>query len=469
MSVAYPPAVSYFVRRIMGVTTNQYKIEPNGTADGLGAGQIITFELPTNALLDLSSIALVFGAKVQGGTKARLPNKMDSLIERYSVEAGGLTVAQGFPGYNTVKHVKSILGDSVCKSQTHGVSMNHENIPRAFTDVLSEAVDGAEDYSAGDYFAITDFLGFLGESSPQVMDCSLLPNLVLKIYLASDAVLTNSAGTALAGTATTGFDVAGSGSASYTLNRVHLTCSVYGIMDGNYDRMVESKIVNEGFLEVPFKNYQTFNDGSHSGSSRFNLGCQSLDRLYAVWRPSGYNSQGAPVLMTGMKQGGTDGAAGNIFVSATSGGSPTVDFGTGFGRPLLEDPQFNGEKWISNYFNFEKPSSFATGQWNINGTLYPQWAATPGDWLPLTVEAMNHKENQIKCRAWWDNHQFINAVRLNLPEADKLRIISGLDTRSINLSGMYNSTGVSGIPLTLIAEYTSCLRVGSGLQISLVI
>ena len=118
--------------------------------------------------------------------------------------------------------------------------------------------------------------------------------------------------------------------------------------------------------------------GSHTGSSRFNLGCQSLDRLYAVWRPTGYNTQAAPILMTGMKQGGTAGATGDIFVAATSAGSPTVDYGSSFGRPLMEDPQFNGEKWISKYFNYPKPSGYATGQFNINGTLYPQWGSNFG-------------------------------------------------------------------------------------------
>ena len=91
---SYPPALSYFARRVMGVTTNTYKIECNGSPDGLGSGQIITFELPTNALVDMKSIAFMCGAKVQGGTKARLPNNLHGLIERYSIEAGGLTIAQ---------------------------------------------------------------------------------------------------------------------------------------------------------------------------------------------------------------------------------------------------------------------------------------------------------------------------------------------------------------------------------------
>ena len=157
MSV-YPPAVSYFARRIMGVTTNTYKMEPNGSPDGLGAGQIVTFELPTNTLLDMKSIKFMCGAKTQGGTKSRLPNKMDSVIERISVEAGGLTIAQGFPQYNTVKHVKSILTEPVCKSSTLETALNHENIPRKISDITGFHIDTIEDYSTETTFAIS--LGF---------------------------------------------------------------------------------------------------------------------------------------------------------------------------------------------------------------------------------------------------------------------------------------------------------------------
>ncbi len=484
-ATAYPPAVTYFVRRIMGVTTNNYKIEPNGSRDNLGPGQIITFELPTNALLDLDSISMVFGAKTTNGdstNKARLPNNISSLIDRYSVEAGGLTVAQGFPNYNVVKHAKDSLNKSICESQTHDVAMSHENIPRVRSDVNNALITDNEELNGADYFVARDFLGFLGESSPKVLDCSLLPNLVLKIFLAPSTVITKSGGNDLVDVRTSGqninaFNQPGQTTStvcSYLLDKVHLNCTVYGIMDGNYDRMVESKIVNEGFLEVPFKNYQTFLDGQHTGTSRFNLGCQSLDRLYAVWRDPKYNEQQPPVLMTGMK-------AANSTATANTNGLPEayvssaatyagVDYGITVGVPLFEDPQFNGEKYIAKPFNFPKPDGYASAQFNINGTLYPQFQATSGDWLQLTNEAMECKENQIRCQMWWNNHSFINTVRLNLPMSDKLRIISGLDTRSINLSGMYTTVGVSGSPAcTLVAEYTSCLRIGSGLQLSLVI
>jgi len=472
MSV-YPPAVSYFARRVMGCSTNCYKLEPNGSPDGLGAGQIITFELPTNTLLDMKSIKFMCGAKTNGGTCSRLPNKIDSLIERISVEAGGLTIAQGFPQYNTVKHVKSILTEPLCKSSSLTTAMNHENIPRVKSDVDGGAVGNSEDYSSATNFAVGDFLGFLGECYPQVIDTALLPNLVLKIHLAPNAVIPSAVGTLVYDTDSNSgsFGVSGQGEANYTLNKVHLLATVYGIMDGQYDRMVESKIVNEGFLEVPFKSYQTFTDGQHSGSSRFNLGCASLDKLYAVWRPSGGYSGGGlhPVLYEGMRHKGTAGERGFVGSSATAT-TTTVDVAQTYGVVDFEAPEFNGEKYTANYFNFPKPAGLTTAQFNINGTLYPQFQAEPGDWLALTNEAMEQKDNQIRCKKWWDNHMHIYAVRLNLPESDKLRILSGLDTRSINLSGMFNTTGVSGtVPLTIIAEYTSVLRIGSGLQLSLVI
>ena len=472
----YPPTVSYFARRILGVSTNVYKIEPNGSADNLGSGQIISFELPTNTLLNLKEIKLLCGAKVTGGTKSRLPNKMHSLIERISVEAGGLTIAQGFSQFNTVQHVKSILSDSPCKTQSLEASMNHEDIPRTFSSVNNAAVDAGEDYSSETTFAIGNFVGFLGESSPSIIDTALLPNMVLKIHLATDAVCSSSVDIGLydnANGASTGFGVSGSGTPKYTLNKVHLLASVYGIMDGNYDRMIEQKILTEGMLEIPFKNYQTFTDGQHSGSTRFNLGCQSLDRLYAAFRPSDYATGGRhPCIMAGMKQKPSTAGLHGYSSGVTDGGSfgSPVDIAQTVGVAPFENPAFNGEKYQANYFRFPKPSGLATGQFNINGSLYPQFQAEPADWLAISTEAMDHVPNGIKCKAWWDDNMHIYCVRLNLPDSDKLRILSGLDTRAVNLSGMFTTTGISGtIPVTVIAEYTSTLRVGAGLQLSLVV
>ena len=61
------------------------------------------------------------------------------------------------------------------------------------------------------------------------------------------------------------------------------------------------------------------------------------------------------------------------------------------------------------------------------------------------------------------NDYSVQCVRLNLPESEFSRLISGLDTRSVSLNGYYNMSGLSGTPtVNLFAEITSTLRIGSG-------
>ena len=79
---------------------------------------------------------------------------------------------------------------------------------------------------------------------------------------------------------------------------------------GVYDQLVESKLADSGILELPFKQYSTVID-THSGSSRFHIGCQSLDRIWATFRQTGYDNKGAPVVVDGHVEAGG-------FISATT-------------------------------------------------------------------------------------------------------------------------------------------------------
>ena len=57
--------------------------------------------------------------------------------------------------------------------------------------------------------------------------------------------------------------------------------------------MVSSMIASKGYVEIPFKQYFSFSN-THTGSSRFTVATQSLDRLWTAWRTDGYNLLGAP-------------------------------------------------------------------------------------------------------------------------------------------------------------------------------
>ena len=95
--MALPGNLSYFLSRMQGVSTNYpyFKIFPNNT--GTTPSKIFRFELPSNSLLNLRSLQLMFSASTTGATAGgRLPNKIDSLIERYALYAGGVLVSHGY-------------------------------------------------------------------------------------------------------------------------------------------------------------------------------------------------------------------------------------------------------------------------------------------------------------------------------------------------------------------------------------
>ena len=116
--MSYSPNLTYFLDRLQGFSTNIFRLETNGS-DSATANKIIRFSLPSNALLNMRSFALHFNAKTnENSAGARLPAKIDSLIERVEVTAGGIQLSQGLNLYNVLRHAKdALMGDktnSVC-------------------------------------------------------------------------------------------------------------------------------------------------------------------------------------------------------------------------------------------------------------------------------------------------------------------------------------------------------------------
>jgi hypothetical protein len=406
---------------------------------------VVSFSLPSNTLLDLRSLKWMFNAQT-AGKNARLPNDISSLIERYTIEAGGVTIYQGHLGYNVVKHAKDALAMSGDFEESFGAAMAHENITRVvdgdgatLTAPAPEAPSAANDATQ---FCVSKWLGFM-EAQPYILDTSLCAELVLKLFLAPNSVLVSSNDP----TSVTNFVAAkqsGGADATYTINNQRLLVTCYGIQDGTFDMMMEQRIKEQGFIEVPFKSYATFFDNQHNGSTRFSLGTQSLDAVYAVWRKTDYQSDNKPVLVSGF-------------------------------NATLENSAHKGEKYQANYFAMPKPTGITSAQFSINGSLYPQFPATPDEWYGLSMDAVHSQYDlnagsKVKSRAAWNNNYHIYAIRLNQPDADGLRLVSGLDSRSLNMAGYVNTSGVSNSPpCVVICECTSTWRIGAGMSSAVVV
>ncbi len=521
--MSYSPSLTYFLDRLSGFSTNIFRLEPQNQTTA-NPNQIIRFTLPSNALLNIRTFALHFSASAEGtNAGARLPAKIDSLIERVEITAGGVQLSQGLNFYNVLRHAKDALyGDktnsifghpeilrTTRRNEVPDASVNF--LPVAHSNIMTGT--GNETYESTNgqtQFCIDHWEGFLGTCEPKILDASILPDLVISIYLTGSNVVTSSSGTdlpdetrgkvtvaaaadptsATAITAAGGagnnalsdapalasFTAAGAGGATFSLSNIHATIETIGLADAVYDNLVASMISQKGFVEVPFKQYVSFN-GIHTGVTRFTVATQSLDRIWVCWRAnSATNANQAPFPVVGHKVGGAWASAIQNIGSNTAGGIFT---NVPLGRPVYTEGSLDTltEKYTSPYFNFREPEANAntklTHQLQLNGAYYPQFPATAEELAVISKHSclgMNNLQN--KSLAQYKTNYFVQCFRLNMNDSEYSRTQSGLDTRSVALNGYLNTANLnvgSANPMcTIFAECTSTLRIGAGRMLEVI-
>tara|TARA_R110000803_G_scaffold129070_2_gene196408 strand:+ start:2298 stop:3542 length:1245 start_codon:yes stop_codon:yes gene_type:complete len=406
------------------------------------------------------------------GSGGRLPPNIDSLIARYELSAGGQQIAQGFNDMNVFAHAKrAIAGDNCDKVLGHPEMVRAKSYVDGFGDSGTSGLTGTENESYpttnnATQFCVGAWEGFLGSCEPGILDTGLLPDMVLTLYLADNSVLSTVAGIALDGTGSSDITDDGSG-ATFTIDNFHLNVETLGMADSVYENMLERRMA-EGFLEIPYKSYFSFPD-THTGTTRWSVSTQSLDRVWVAFRASDYSTQGGAVRINGHKKTGAfvDDVAGQTAADIDIG-MPDYDAGGVMG---IAD-----EKYTSKYFNFaEDPASGANPsyQLQLNNAMLPQFKASAEDWWCISKNSIPHSiyEPKAKTLDQYKNNYFVMCARLNLPDSEAGREISGLDTRGINLNGSLQSTGVdaSSAPnLVIFAECTSTLRVGAGRAVEVI-
>jgi len=428
--MTYSPSLAYLLDRLSGFSTNVFKLEPQGS-NSAKANNIIRITLPANSLVNFRTFALHFKAEIESATgHGRLPNKIDSLIERVEVTFGGVQVASGNNYYNVLRHAKdAIMGD---KTDT---VLGHPDVVRAAKYAGADMTGPLENEAK---YCVNHWEGFLGTVEPQIVDLSLLPECVVSIYLASNNVCidANANTTAAFGTVTSG---AAGAQPVYQLSEIYATIETVGMADGTYDAMVNQVMSKVGFLELPFKQYISFRD--QNANMRFSVASQSLDRIWLVHHDENHNIVGGGKRVTGYKD-----VSGNVnFI----------------------DAKYSGEKYISQAFNFPENNAASTYQLQLNGALLPQYKASFEDMMQISKQSIEGvTENKHYLKTMKDNYA-VFCVRLNLQNCERLRQLSGLDTRGIAMNGVYTIDSYTNTkPITVFAEITSVLKIGSGLQIA---
>jgi len=483
--MAFNPSLSYFVERLSGFSTNVFRLESANKSTATSS-DIISFDLPANAILNLRSFTVHFQADCNetAAAGARLPAGIEGLFERVEVIAGGITLSQGTNFYNVLRnakdclmgsHVNSVLGHPAIvreKSYVDGNGCTETTATgAAITTTENEGYPTANNQAQ---FAVDYWDGFLGSAEPRLLDSSLLPDLKVRIYMATDNVLSSSASVALTAA---GFQAVGTAAGKYKLNNIYATIECVNLADATYDSMINDMLQNQGYIEVPFKSYYTFND-SHGGSTRWSVASQSVDRVWSAWRIAGYNAQLKPLVVNGYKTVGAFVSAGEITGSDLDGtGNNTAgrSIGQDMGKSQYDIGSVVGlnnncERYIGQYFNFVEPAATALYQLQLNGANIPQAKMRSEPMYQISKNSTQgyHMEHQ-KSLDQYKNNFFVQAVRLNLPDSEYSRLISGLDTRAVNLQGSLNTDNVTGSPnVILFVECTASLKIGAGRAIEII-
>ena len=455
-TMSYSPQLVYFLDRMSGFSTNIFKLMPSGS-DSSGPNSISRITLPSNALLNTRSFKLHFLASTVAASSVggRLPADISTLIERVEISAGGVQLSQGTNFYNTLVNAKAALMGSRCDSVT-----GHSELVRANKFDGESIASGAgidETYSGtGTPHVIDKWEGFLGTCEPKILDASILPELVVSIYWASNSVLASCKQNTTSALFVAAPDAGAA--AVYEIKNIHASIETIGLADSVYDNMVASMIASKGYIEVPFKNFFAFSN-THTGSSRFTVATQSLDRIYLAWRESTYSTLDAPHAIPGYS------TAAGVAAGALT---PVVlsDYGGAHGTGAVE-------KYITNYQKFTEPGAEGAlkYQLQLNGAMYPQFSAGMEDMYQITKNSLPGPVKYGITKEQLRDSYFVQCVRLNMPDSEMSRTLSGLDTRSVSLNGYINTTGTltADANLMIFAECTSSLRVGAGRQLEIII
>jgi len=482
---SFNPNLTYFVERLQGVSTNTFKLETQNKTTAKES-DIISFDLPSNAILNLRSLKVWCNATAGAGSAtagARLP-PINDLVERVEVSVGGIVLSQGTNFVNVLTEAKKSLGvydcDSVTGHPEYVREKSYVNSLGAGAAVLSGTLNESYPSSELRRFCIDKFEGFLSSAEPKLMDTSLIPDIRVRLYMASNNVLTTSAGTAIGSAVAkagppafeAGFARVGTGAGAYELTDIFATIEAIGLADQNYDQMLSSMMSAQGFLEIPYKSYTSFQE-THSGSSRFTVSTQSLDRVWVTWRNTNFNAQDAPIIVNGYKKEGAfiPGAYATNAAPVTGTqidlGLPQYDVGGVLGT--------NSEKYKSKYFNFAAPQLIMKQQLQLNGAYLPQFSAGLGETYGMTRNSlMGAREGHNLSLDQYLNNNCVQCYRLNLPDSEYSRLISGLDTRAVNLQGIVRTEnsaaggGRDNLAINIFAESTETLRVGPGRAIEVI-
>lgn len=491
--MAAPRNVEYYISRIAGYSKNTIKLQPVSQKDPFIPGDVITFRLPTNAIIDLHTLTAQFdlGTNFTGAASNPVlpPRYSECFFRRVDVTAGGVQVGLGsLTDYGSAFSFLAMNTMSKNKHSEMGVLELGGGERMLATDA-----DSGLDYPAGAAATtavakITPFpttvaggptawtfqrvtasmwLGVLGGQYMRFLDTNLYPDIEIRITLARDTVLQLTPGMT---------------DATYSVCLPNLIMETIAFGDNTYESMVEARLSTGEPIVVPFINWASYetsqkvaNATAYTGANRadwdgttgqttlnqqFTIATQSLNALYGTMRAKDYDSNKTPVqtyfALNDLKPART--LFGGMFQSYYYRfcGYDTQPPLTGSNTSVVHDyplqPLASGTTSSNGARNTIGKAKY---QFTIDSKVYPQFLADVAECYTLTKNSFDgsggnrdftHLFGSLKN---WYGNAFALGVSLDHNSEDSMRdrLVSGLNTNGSNIPITFTVNGVALPPI----------------------
>jgi hypothetical protein len=257
--IGWPRNLQFLVKRL-GIFSRQNYQMTSSSNSSAAASQIITVDLLSNSLLDLSTFQMYFqGSTVSGGSGfCSFPKNIESIIQRIDIEISGQTISTGFNDYG---QLFNLINSTTCGSDAkirRTPLQNGGDQPAPTANITNQM------------FCINQWLGFIGSACPSILNTAQTGVIKLRITLATPQVLIQNGACPGAG---------------YTLSNIIFSIDKIDLDPIFYD--VANRYLSSGaHYEVPFYNYLSFSSsvsGSFSQSNKFGLSTQSLNHVFGMY------------------------------------------------------------------------------------------------------------------------------------------------------------------------------------------
>lgn len=448
-----PKDIMFVAKRLSNVNRNTFRLETI-SSETASPGRIVTVNLPSGSLLDMKSFCWHFdvactevanAANADHTVRGRLPADVSSLISRVECYLNGIQVQQGTPEYGTICRILKI---GKCSRDKDG------SVDRALSHGAVISANEAEDISC----VVSEWTGFLGQTSTRYLPMDLLGDLQVRISLAPASVLLPKQHSvdiganmhAVARTAAAGL--------TYSISNMYFTIDSVSI-DPMYNEMLRERLTVEEFIPLNYKEYYAFtldNITGPSHSTRFSLSATSIDRMYGTFRN------------------------GNYQISGVKGHSMT-------GSALTELLCSSALRFQSFNSTLTKKGDFKCN-WTVNNVRMPQHQAGVLEGLFALAHTHDkvHTEssgNLITSLEQYQDGMFVVPLTLCHP-GEGLHVQSGYNSKGINtmmsfdVSGQVVPTGTAAALVAsqtqtnfssyVLVETTAQLRIGLGKNLSVV-